>query len=47
MQHIVIQSEGGHQNMFIFAERKNFETMPGVAGGQYGGEGRAGDGSSI
>lgn len=44
LEHIVIQSEGGHQNMFIFAERTNYDTTPGAAGGKYGGEGFRGAG---
>ena len=43
----MIQSEGGHQNKFIFAERAEYDTVPGessVAGGKYGGEGYRGYG---
>mmetsp|Transcript_11326 Transcript_11326/g.27645 ORF Transcript_11326/g.27645 Transcript_11326/m.27645 type:complete len:103 (-) Transcript_11326:310-618(-) len=45
LEHIVIQSEGGHQNLFIFAERQDFDTRPGLAGGKYGGEGYRGAGN--
>jgi hypothetical protein len=47
LEKIVIQSEGGHQNMFIFAERDHFETTPTAALGKYGGEGYRGPGDHV
>lgn len=44
LEHIVIQSEGGYQNKFIFAARTDFDTIPGAAAGKYGGEGFRGPG---
>ena len=35
LERIVIQSDGGHQNLFVFADREDYATMPGEAKGSF------------